>query len=93
VKISDLDPSRVPTHIAAVMDGNGRWAEKRKLPRTEGHTAGEQSLMDVLEGADDLGVKWFTVFAFSTENWSRPPEEVQFLLNFNEKILLERQDE
>ena len=93
MKISDLDPSRVPTHIAAVMDGNGRWAEKRKLPRTEGHTAGEQSLMDVLEGADDLGVKWFTVFAFSTENWSRPPEEVEFLLNFNEKILLERQDE
>ncbi len=93
MKISDLDPSRVPTHIAAVMDGNGRWAEKRKLPRTEGHTAGEQSLMDVLEGADDLGVKWFTVFAFSTENWARPSEEVQFLLNFNEKILLERQDE
>jgi|TARA_B100000073_G_scaffold30581_2_gene23267 undecaprenyl diphosphate synthase len=93
VKISDLDLSRIPTHIAAVMDGNGRWAESRKLPRTEGHTAGEQSLMDVLEGADDLGVKWFTVFAFSTENWARPSEEVKFLLNFNEKILLERRDE
>ena len=93
MKISDLDLSRIPTHIAAVMDGNGRWAESRKLPRTEGHTAGEQSLMDVLEGADDIGVKWFTVFAFSTENWSRPSEEVKFLLNFNEKILLERRDE
>ena len=93
MKISDLDLSRIPTHIAAVMDGNGRWAESRKLPRTEGHTAGEQSLMDVLEGADDIGVKWFTVFAFSTENWSRPSEEVKFLLNFNEKILLERRYE
>ena len=71
------------------MDGNGRWAELKGLPRTEGHTAGEQSLMDVLEGADELGVKWFTVFAFSTENWRRPPEEVRFLLNFNEKILYE----
>jgi len=85
--------TRIPQHIAAVMDGNGRWAELKGLPRTEGHTAGEQSLMDVLEGADELGVKWFTVFAFSTENWRRPPDEVRFLLNFNEQILLERQDE
>jgi|TARA_B100000959_G_scaffold260719_1_gene297494 undecaprenyl diphosphate synthase len=75
------------------MDGNGRWAEQRGLPRTEGHTAGESSLFDVLEGADNLGVSWFTVYAFSTENWRRPAEEVQFLLGFNEQILVNRRDE
>ncbi|MBS1265110.1 MAG: di-trans,poly-cis-decaprenylcistransferase [Acidimicrobiaceae bacterium] len=90
---SDLDPRRIPVHIACVMDGNGRWAEQRGLPRTEGHTAGEQSLFDVLEGANDLGVGWFTVYAFSTENWRRPADEVQFLLRFNEQILINRRDE
>ena len=90
---SDLDLQRVPIHIACVMDGNGRWAEQRGLPRTEGHTAGESSLFDVLEGADNLGVSWFTVYAFSTENWRRPAEEVQFLLGFNEQILVNRRDE
>ena len=61
---SDLDPTRIPSHIACVMDGNGRWAEQRGLPRTDGHTAGEQALFEVLDGADDLGVGWFTVYAF-----------------------------
>jgi len=75
------------------MDGNGRWAEQRNLPRTEGHTAGEQSLFEVLDAADRLGVDWFTVYAFSTENWRRPVDEVQFLLRFNEEILLGRQQE
>ncbi len=90
---SDLDPTRIPGHIACVMDGNGRWAEQRGLPRTDGHTAGEQALFEVLDGADDLGVGWFTVYAFSTENWRRPVDEVQFLLQFNEEILLNRQRE
>ena len=90
---SDLDPTRIPRHIACVMDGNGRWAEQRGLPRTDGHTAGEQALFEVLDGADDLGVGWFTVYAFSTENWRRPVDEVQFLLQFNEEILLNRQRE
>ncbi len=75
------------------MDGNGRWAQQRGLTRTEGHKAGEHSLFDVLEGADEIGVGWFTVYAFSTENWRRPKDEVRFLLNFNEQILLERRDE
>ena len=75
------------------MDGNGRWAEKRGLKRTEGHTAGEKSLFDVVEGAIEIGVEWFTVFAFSTENWKRPAKEVQFLLDFNEQIIIQRQDE
>ncbi|MEC9395937.1 MAG: polyprenyl diphosphate synthase [Actinomycetota bacterium] len=90
---SDLDPRRIPDHIACVMDGNGRWAEQRGLPRTEGHTAGERSLFEVLDAAERLGVGWFTLYAFSTENWRRPVDEVQFLLRFNEEILLGRQQE
>jgi undecaprenyl diphosphate synthase len=90
---ADLDPQRIPRHVACVMDGNGRWAQQRGLTRTEGHKAGEHSLFDVLEGADEIGVGWFTVYAFSTENWRRPKDEVRFLLNFNEQILLERRDE
>jgi len=75
------------------MDGNGRWAKQQGLSRTEGHKAGEHALFDVLEGADELGVEWFTVYAFSTENWRRPKDEVKFLVNFNEQILLQRRDE
>ena len=69
----ELDLSRVPVHIACVMDGNGRWAKARGLPRTEGHAAGETALLDVVNGALEIGVKWITLYAFSTENWRRPP--------------------
>ena len=89
----NLDPKFIPKHIACVMDGNGRWAEKRGLKRTDGHTEGEKSLFDVVEGAIEIGVEWFTVFAFSTENWKRPAKEVQFLLDFNEQIIIQRQEE
>jgi undecaprenyl diphosphate synthase len=75
------------------MDGNGRWARKRGLPRTDGHAAGEEALFDTVEGALDLGIKWLTVYAFSTENWRRPADEVRFLMQFNESILLRRRDE
>ena len=75
------------------MDGNGRWAQARGLPRTEGHRAGEDALFDVVEGALEIGVRWLTVYAFSTENWRRPQREVRFLLDFNEDILLRRRDE
>lgn len=75
------------------MDGNGRWANRRGLPRTDGHAAGEEALFDAVEGALELGVKWFTVYAFSTENWRRPVDEVRFLMNFNESILVRRRDE
>ena len=88
-----IDPSRIPTHIACVMDGNGRWATTRGLKRTEGHAAGEEALFDAVEGALTLGVKWLTVYAFSTENWRRPIDEVRFLMNFNESILVRRRDE
>lgn len=90
---ASLDHGRIPAHVACVMDGNGRWARARGLPRTEGHRVGEEALFDVVEGALEIGVGWLTVFAFSTENWRRPPEEVRFLLGFNEDILLRRRDE
>ena len=90
---AELDLDRVPSHVACVMDGNGRWAQSRGLPRTEGHRAGEEALFDVVDGALDIGVEWLTVYAFSTENWRRPPDEVRFLLDFNEDILLRRRDD
>jgi len=91
-ELPDLDPSRIPAHVAAVMDGNGRWAQLRGLKRTEGHAAGEDALFDAVEGALELGLSWFTVYAFSTENWRRPADEVRFLMNFNEGILLRHRE-
>jgi len=91
--VKGIDADRIPTHIGCVMDGNGRWAEARGLPRTEGHKRGEDALMEAVEGALELGVKWLTVYAFSTENWRRPPDEVRFLVNFNEEILIRRAEE
>jgi undecaprenyl diphosphate synthase len=90
---SGIDLSCVPAHIACVMDGNGRWARQRGLARTEGHGAGEEALFDVVEGALDIGVQWLTMFAFSTENWRRPADEVRYLMNFNESLLVRRRDE
>ena len=88
-----IDPRRIPRHIACVMDGNGRWAERRGLPRTEGHAAGEEALVDTVDGALELGTSWLTVYAFSTENWRRPADEVRFLMGFNESLLMRRRDE
>jgi undecaprenyl diphosphate synthase len=79
--------------VALVMDGNGRWAKARGLPRTEGHTRGEASLFDVVEGAIESGVKWLSAYAFSTENWRRSPEEVRFLMGFNRDVIRRRRDE
>src|ERR1700722_448601 len=75
------------------MDGHGRWATQRGLPRTEGHAAGETALMDAVEGGLDLGISWLTVYAFSTENWRRPADEVRYLMGFNESLLKRRRDE
>jgi undecaprenyl diphosphate synthase len=69
------------------MDGNGRWARARDLPRTAGHTAGEESMLEAVDAALAIGIEWLTVYAFSTENWRRPADEVRFLMNFNERIL------
>jgi undecaprenyl pyrophosphate synthase len=84
---------RVPKHVAIIMDGNGRWAAERDLPRTRGHEAGEKALFDVIEGALEAGIRFMSVYAFSTENWSRPADEVEFLMNFNRSLLRQRRDE
>ena len=83
----------VPKHVAIVMDGNGRWAKQRGLPRTTGHEQGEHSLFDVVEGAIEIGVKWLSAYAFSTENWKRSPDEVRFLMGFNRDVIRRRRDD
>ena len=83
----------VPRHVAVVMDGNGRWAKARGLPRTAGHEAGEAALFDVVEGALELGVGYLSAYAFSTENWRRSPDEVRFLMRFNREVIRRRRDE
>jgi undecaprenyl diphosphate synthase len=88
-----IDPQRIPAHVACVMDGNGRWAQRRGLPRTDGHVAGEEALFEVVDAAIEIGIGWFTAWVFSTENWRRPSDEVRFLMRFNESILLRRRDE
>lgn len=80
-KLEQLDLTRVPKHIAIIMDGNGRWAKARGLDRSLGHKAGVDSLHVTLEAAKDAGVKYMTVYTFSTENWNRPKEEVDALMN------------
>lgn len=84
---------RLPQHVAVVMDGNGRWAQQRGLPRTSGHEAGEAALLDVVHGALEIGVPWLSAYAFSTENWKRSPEEVRFLMGFNRDVIRRRRDE
>ena len=88
-----VPPELVPRHVAIVMDGNGRWARERGLPRTRGHEAGEAALFDVVEGAIELGVKAISAYAFSTENWSRSADEVRFLMGFNRDVIRRRRDE
>lgn len=85
--------AQAPVHIALVMDGNGRWANQRGLPRVEGHRAGEQALLDVVAGAIQAGVKHLSVYAFSTENWRRSPEEVRFLMGFNRDVMRRRRQQ
>ncbi|TDD18954.1 isoprenyl transferase [Kribbella turkmenica] len=95
---SGARPPRIPAeleprHVAIVMDGNGRWAKQRGLARTEGHKAGEASLLDVIKGGIEIGVKYISAYAFSTENWARSPEEVRFLMGFNREVIHRRRDE
>ena len=93
LSLRDAVRSHGPKHVAIVMDGNGRWAQRRGLKRTDGHAAGEEALFDTVEGALEIGLEWLTVYAFSTENWRRPLDEVRFLMNFNERLLVARRDE
>jgi undecaprenyl diphosphate synthase len=88
-----LSPDLVPAHVAIVMDGNGRWANERGLPRTKGHEMGEAALFDVVEGAIEVGVRNLSAYAFSTENWKRSPDEVRFLMGFNRDVIRRRRDD
>lgn len=90
---AELDPGRIPAHVAIILDGNGRWANARGLHRTAGHARGEPALFDVVDGALALGIRWLTAYVFSTENWSRAEDEVTFLMHFNVDLLRRRRDE
>ena len=76
-----LDMNNIPKHIAIIMDGNGRWAKARNLPRSMGHKAGVESIINIVKECDKIGVKYLTLYAFSTENWKRPKDEVSALMN------------
>jgi len=88
-----IDLSALPRHVAIVMDGNGRWAKQRGLARTEGHRAGEEAVARAVDAALELGITHLTLYAFSTENWRRPPSEVRFLLNDTQRFVRRRRDE
>ncbi|MBE7381888.1 MAG: isoprenyl transferase [Leptolyngbya sp. SIO1E4] len=83
----DLDPTCLPNHVAFIMDGNGRWATQQGLPRMAGHRQGARVLKDLVRCCKDWGIPMLTVYAFSTENWQRPPVEVQFLMRLFERLL------
>jgi len=88
----EVDKGRLPRHIAVIMDGNGRWAKKRGLPRTAGHKAGAETFRDIATYCKELGMDYLTVYAFSTENWKRPAEEVSAIMSLLEQYLLEAVD-
>src|SRR5262252_7716192 len=88
-----LPKQALPQHVAIVMDGNGRWAKERGLPRTKGHEQGEYSLFDTIEGAIEIGIPYLSAYAFSTENWRRSPDEVRFLMGFNREVIHRRRDQ
>jgi len=87
-----IPADRLPFHVAIVMDGNGRWATQRGLARVEGHKMGEAVVIDIVCGAIELGIKWLSLYAFSTENWKRSPEEVRFLMGFNRDVVRRRRE-
>jgi undecaprenyl diphosphate synthase len=91
-KPPQLPAELIPGHVAVVMDGNGRWANARGLPRFKGHEMGEVALLDVVAGAIEIGVKHLSAYAFSTENWRRSPDEVRFLMGFNRDVLRRRRN-
>jgi len=93
VRPPDIPANLVPRHVALVMDGNGRWANARGLPRVDGHKRGEAALLDVVAGCIEVGVRWISAYAFSTENWKRSPDEVRFLMGFNRDVIRRRRDQ
>jgi len=92
-RTQDQNNEKMPDHVAIIMDGNGRWAQRKGLPRIEGHRRGSESLKKAISGCLELGIKYLTVYAFSTENWNRPKAEVRYLMGFNRGLLRRRRDE
>src|SRR3712207_2225034 len=96
IEASELEAVRsgeIPTHVGCIMDGNGRWALMREQERTHGHAAAEEAVASTVYGALELGIPWLSVYAFSTENWTRGDDEVAFLMSFDEWLLRkERRD-
>lgn len=88
--MNSINPSKLPQHVAIIMDGNGRWAKARGLPRVEGHREGTRISEEIITYARDLGIRYLTLYAFSRENWNRPPEEVYALMRLLEEFLLEK---
>ena len=87
-KIEEKKLKKIPTHVAIIMDGNGRWAKKRNMPRVKGHYEGMQTVKKITKYASKLGIKYLTLYAFSTENWARPKEEVSYLMDLPEKMFM-----
>ena len=85
-KIEEKKLKKIPTHVAIIMDGNGRWAKKRNMPRVKGHYEGMQTVKKITKYASKLGIQYLTLYAFSTENWARPKEEVSYLMDLPEKM-------
>lgn len=92
-QVPEIPAQFLPKHIALVMDGNGRWATERGMPRTEGHKRGEAVLLDVVDACIELGVPYLSAYAFSTENWRRSTDEVRFLMGFNRDVLRRQRDQ
>ena len=91
--LKKIDKSRVPAHVAVIMDGNGRWAKKRHLPRLWGHRQGAKSVREIVQVAGEIGVKYLTLYAFSTENWSRPRPEIAGLMRLLKNTLVKEQSD
>ena len=87
-KIEEKKLKKIPTHVAIIMDGNGRWAKKRNMPRVKGHYEGMQTVKKITKYASKLGIQYLTLYAFSTENWARPKEEVNYLMDLPEKMFM-----
>ena len=91
--LKNIDLNRLPKHIAIIMDGNGRWAQMRGMPRTMGHRAGVEALKKIVRFCNDLGIKYLTVYAFSTENWKRPQSEIGILMSLLKEYVRKELDE
>jgi undecaprenyl diphosphate synthase len=91
--LAKLDPRKIPRHVAIIPDGNGRWAESRGLPRVAGYRNGAEIVREIVRGAHELGIQWLTFYAFSTENWKRPSEEIDAIMAYLEEFIVRDADE